>query len=361
MKLRKKFWNDYISQRKRYKTDKEFITQWCEKRGEITVEGEMTITKSTASKLLTQFKANEGIVYTKKRLGVKPKINDSSRLCILATIMDYPFMTDKERSVYLNTYGPNDENKVTKKTVNNELNNLNFHIKAPSFSPKERNTFGFLVARYLWGHVISDIMHQLKMQEVIFLFLNCDNTNCHCSWYAQFIREAACIIRTKICKSDNQIVIINDNASIHKTQNVFDVVEENKINFFFTVPYSPQSNLPAENYFSRMKLACLFELFIIDDEVRINDNDGFIVNDDGKESNETPINGTSYHFTTISSIIQRWDYLNREKYDSEASMNIFHAWETVLKDCKAGKELTGQHYKIQKQSIEKINCLCYRR
>ena len=48
MKLRKKFWNDYISQRKRYKTDKEFITQWCEKRGEITVEGEMTITKSTA-------------------------------------------------------------------------------------------------------------------------------------------------------------------------------------------------------------------------------------------------------------------------------------------------------------------------
>lgn len=234
--------------------------------------------------------------------------------------------------------------------------------------------------------------HQLRMQEVIFLFLNScfiDEAGDHSKYniatiltaivpgfgnisrwfqgsvthveYAQFIREAAYIIRTKICKNDNQIVIINDNASIHKTQNVFDVVEENKINFFFTVPYSPQSNLPAENYFSRMKLACLFELFIIDDEVRINDNDGFIVNDDGKESNETPINGTSYHFTTISSIIQRWDYLNREKYDSEASMNIFHAWETVLKDCKAGKELTGQHYKIQKQSIEKINCLCYRR
>lgn len=72
-------------------------------------------------------------------------------------------MTDKERSVYLNTYGPNDENKVTKKTVNNELNNLNFHIKAPSFSPKERNTFGFLVARYLWGHVISDIMQNKKV------------------------------------------------------------------------------------------------------------------------------------------------------------------------------------------------------
>jgi hypothetical protein len=30
--------------------------------------------------------------------------------------------------------------------------------------------------------------------------------------YAKFIREAAFIIRTKICKNDNQLVFINDNA-----------------------------------------------------------------------------------------------------------------------------------------------------
>lgn len=45
-------------------------------------------------------------------------------------------------------------------------------------------------------------------------------------------RSSVYIIRTKICKSDNHIFIINDNASIHKTKNDLDAVEENKINFF---------------------------------------------------------------------------------------------------------------------------------
>ena len=75
--------------------------------------------------------------------------------------------------------------------------------------------------------------------------------------YSVFLREAAYIIRTKICKKDNQLVFINDNAGIHKDKSVFETVEENGINLFFTVPYSPQTNLPAENYFSRMKSALL--------------------------------------------------------------------------------------------------------
>lgn len=45
-------------------------------------------------------------------------------------------------------------------------------------------------------------------------------------------RSSVYIIRKKICKSDNKIFIINDNASIHKTKNDLDAVEENKINFF---------------------------------------------------------------------------------------------------------------------------------
>ena len=86
-------------------------------------------------------------------------------------------------------------------------------------------------------------------------------------------------------------------------------------------------------------------------------NDGDIINDE-----DLPvINGTSFHFITIQNIIQRWDYFNFIKYNSDASMNIFHAWESVLEDCKNGKELTGQHYKIFKQSINTLNCLCYRK
>ena len=52
-------------------------------------------------------------------MGTKPLINDSSRLCLLATVMNYPFLSDKERAAYLNAYGPNDDNNVTQKTVNN--------------------------------------------------------------------------------------------------------------------------------------------------------------------------------------------------------------------------------------------------
>lgn len=209
-------------------------------------------------------------------MGTKPKINDSPRLCLLATVMDYLFFSDKERAAYLNAYGPNDDNNATEKTVNNELNKLNFHIKMPAFSLKERNTFGFLVASYLWGNVISDIMQNKK---IIPCFIDeagvkkapIKNARDYISvspiisgehskynlatilaavvpgfgnfsrWfegsvthveYANFIREAAHIIRTKICKSDNQIFIINDNTSIHKTQNALDADEENKINFF---------------------------------------------------------------------------------------------------------------------------------
>ncbi|KAK8883230.1 hypothetical protein M9Y10_045881 [Tritrichomonas musculus] len=73
MKIREKFWDDYVSQRKHFKTDKDFIKQWCTKRKEITADGEMNLKESTVSKLLTQFKSNEGVVYTlKKRMGTKP-------------------------------------------------------------------------------------------------------------------------------------------------------------------------------------------------------------------------------------------------------------------------------------------------
>ena len=186
------------------------------------------------------------------------------------------------------------------------------------------------------------------------------------------------------CKKDNQIVIINDNASIHKDQCVMDIVNENKINFFFTVPYSPQTNLPVENYFGRMKQACIFDHFIFHfNEKDLSSTQGFDINENEtteqsnllgsaygsenldkseKKSEKNPtINGTSYQYITTQSLIERWDYFNMVKYDSEASMRIFYAWETVLNDCKSGKELTGDHYKIKSQGTGRIQCNCYRK
>ena len=48
--------------------------------------------------------------------------------------MDFPYLTDKERTNFLNKYGPNASNPVTEKTVNNELNNMKLFIKNPAFS-----------------------------------------------------------------------------------------------------------------------------------------------------------------------------------------------------------------------------------
>ena len=96
-----------------------------------------------------------------------------------------------------------------------------------------------------------------------------------------------------------------------------------------------------------MIFACLFEHFILSaDEIDLVTSDGFDISDDNIINNEVlhVINGTSFHFITIQNIVQRWDHFNKVKNDSDSSMNIFHAWETVLKDCQAGKELTGQHY-----------------
>ena len=293
--------------------------------------------------------------------------------------MDYPYLTDKERMEFLNKYGPNQANNITQKTVNNELNKLNFHIKSPAFSAKERNTLGFLISRYLWGHVISDIMQN---KNVVTCFIDeagvkkspPKNSRGYISvapvvmgehtehniatiltavvpgygnfsrWfkgpvthkeYSQFIREAAFIIRTKICKKDNQIFIINDNAGIHKEKCVLDVADENKVNLFFTVPYSPQTNLPAENYFSRMKSACIFEHFIVsDDEAETVLSHGFEVNDENEDivvKQKGSINGTSFYYLTLQSLIQRWDYFNKVKYDSKASLNIFFEYRNSFK------------------------------
>lgn len=69
--------------------------------------------------------------------------------------------------------------------------------------------------------------------------------------YLLFLLEISFILRTKICNQSTQIIIIQDNAPIHKT----DEVRETALNFnsFSIVPYSPHLNEVAENYFGQLK------------------------------------------------------------------------------------------------------------
>lgn len=70
MNLRKKFWDDYLSQRKNFKHDKDFVRMWCSRRNDVITEGELSMKQSSALKLLAQFKAYEGVICTKERPGV---------------------------------------------------------------------------------------------------------------------------------------------------------------------------------------------------------------------------------------------------------------------------------------------------
>lgn len=77
--------------------------------------------------------------------------------------------------------------------------------------------------------------------------------------YSHFLREISYILRTTICNQSTQIITIQDNASIHKTNEVSEMAKKCKLNLFYTVPYSPHLNEVAENYFGQLKFACIFD------------------------------------------------------------------------------------------------------
>ena len=170
--------------------------------------------------------------------------------------------------------------------VNKELNKLSITIKKPCFSEPQRNSIGFRIARYIWSKVMFDIN---KQKNVLFVFIDeagvqrsqpntprgfvsvrpltegTTKSNNVASilaavvpgygsisrWfkgsvtnkeYFQFLREITYILRTTVCNNSTQIITIQDNAAIHKTNEVGEMAKKCNLNFFFTVPYSPHLN-----------------------------------------------------------------------------------------------------------------------
>lgn len=44
------------------------------------------------------------LFFQNKRTGAPSKFSDEARLCLLATVMDFPTMTDEQRTDFLNTF-----------------------------------------------------------------------------------------------------------------------------------------------------------------------------------------------------------------------------------------------------------------
>ena len=242
-------------------------------------------------------------------------------------------------------------------------------INKTSFLQK-RNTFNNMVLRYIWARKMKDILVEpntlfvfideaavvmgkykekargfysvipivnkpLEAKKMSILLAVIPGFGTCYKWfnksvkgfqYATFLREVSYICRTRLCNPSTLIVIIQDNCSIHKTVEVFQVAKKCKLNMFFTIPYSPQLNLLAENYFAKLKFFALYDFTAIPKE-KIKQN---MVN-----QHELP----PYKIH----IMKQWEEKTKLHYDSTNTAHIFGAWESILNTCIHGMPLSGQH------------------
>lgn len=367
MAAREDFITEYQRKGHKYKSLDEFIDHFINSRRNSSASG--ILYSHRQYKMIFSEWSDKGFLSPVKKRGGNPgKITEETLECLITTVLDYPEATDRERATYLNMYGPQIEDNISESTVNRILDNLNISVQTPSFSPKERNNLGYRIARHLWAeeldHLRKDPNNLIAFVDEASVVIGTRNkcrgfvsvrpcvtkglrtkslTILACvvpaygtiyKWYegsvtnheySRFLREASHIIRTKLCNEGTNIIIIQDNAAIHKTRKVRDTAKKCCINLFFTVPYSPQCNLLAENFFAQLKENALNKFHSLDLEPVV----------------ATPI---QHKLPMLKfSIISQWDDEVKRSYDHKSSSNIYGAWLTVLDMCKSGMPLHGMH------------------
>lgn len=265
---------------------------------------------------------------------------------------------------------PKKEDQISIKTVNRILNEYQFKRKIPSFSVKERNTFAAMALRYIWSKMLTEIISNTN---TIFAFIDeaavvfgrskkkargfysvtplvnkpltakkmtifvaiIPGFGTVYKWYdksvkghqyAKFLREISFIFRNNIGNPSSQIVIVQDYCPIHKTLEVNTEIERNKLNVFNIIPYSPQLNLLAENYFAQLKFHVLYDFTALPNE----------------EINRSYIKEHIIPPYKIL-IMKQWEATTEQHYDSHSTARIFGAGKNVLDLCIAGETLNGQH------------------
>ena len=366
--LKQKMFEEYTLVRDKI-SKKEFVQSFIQKRNETREPTALTYDVNYAYKLLIQFDENEGIIPTKARGGNNSVVNKDIILCLVATVFDFPEATDKERTMFVNKYGPAKQNNISVSTVNRILNKLKFTTKKPAFSPAQRNCFGYRVARVIWSRYFLKLINS-KNNLIVFIdeagvvlkgsnkargfasitpcvekaltrksmsVLACIvpgfgtivrfyNKAVNAHFYAEFLKDVVFILRTKICSKTTQIIVINDNCKIHKKKIVYDNAKEYDINLFFTVPYSPHLNILAENFFGQMKFLTLYNKSI---------------NDTNLEELMVPQTNKGGLYT--QKLIQLWCNAILQHYNGESTKKIYKMWLNILDLCSNGKPLSGDH------------------
>lgn len=368
--LKNKIFQDYLKCEHHITSLKNFAKEWVENRKAKKLDTELNYSPEYVEKIIRQGLENGKINETLDRGGGEKKVNKEVIKCLVCTILDFPTASDVERANYLNNYGPCREDNITDRTVNRVLNEYKIKLKYPCFSATQRNTFNGMVLRYLWSRKLKDIASEpdtllifideasvilgkyktkargfysvipivnkpLRNKKMSILAAIIPGFGTCYKWYdssvkgfhyAKFLREVSYICRSRICNPSTQIIVIHDNCTIHKTIDVLLEAQRSKLNVFSTIPYSPQLNLLAENYFSQLKFYTIFDFTCKPNEVIDHDN-----------INQHHLPAYRIH------IMQQWEHMTEIHYDANSTANIYGAWIEVLNLCLKGMPLSGQH------------------
>ena len=366
--LRTTLIESYLENGHNHTSISKFIDDFMKTRASFCGANRLEYSKRQYLAIIQDWMKDGQITTVKKRGGSHGKVTRETLECLITTVLDFPDATDSERAVYLNQYGPNINDNISESTVNRILNKLNITVQTPCFSVKERNNMGYRIARVLWAEEMQQLHndpntmiafvdeasvvlgrrnkcrgfssirpcvtknHRTKSLSILACII--PNFGSIYKWYkkgvravdyARFLREASHIIRTKLCNEGTNIVFVNDNASIHKSDIVKETCEKCKINLIFSVPYSPQCNLPAENFFAQLKFNALNAFKSVPNE----------------RPQQFPIQHNLPLISTL--IIKQWDEKVASRYDATTSANIYSSWVTILNYCKRGMPLNGLH------------------
>lgn len=284
--------------------------------------------------------------------------------CLICTLLDFPTWTLSQRTSYINGQNGATDKNIKISTIGKACKFLNFSVHKTRYSPPARNSIGLRALRICWSKYVSQIIQNrsscfvfideaglsfvprnsmcrgfvgitpLTLRDLQFARISIvaavipgygviyqwsNGKSVKSPQYCSFLKQVANIVRRFIGNGRTQITLIHDNASIHWTNEVKEVINNERFELIPTVPYSPQLNYLVECYFGLMKehISLIDIPPVVDEEI-------------------------------VEMVKYQWDVSTRNHYNGETTSKVFSEWTEILEDCMKGVPLghEGHHKEI---------------
>ena len=232
-----------------------------------------------------------------KRISPKKVLSFDTLHCIFIVSIYFPFSTNAKKAAYIRAHGPKEANKISESTVGVGMHKLKLCHKKSKPYVIQRNTIGAIAARSLWCELMLEeakkdntlfgfvdeasielettkdkavafknlILHsnkQIQCEHISLLacivpgfgiFMQFVEKSIKADIYESFMKAVSKACREYICNPNTHLIFVNDNATIHKAKNMTGIDEKYNFDLIFTIPYSPHTNGPIENFFGFTK------------------------------------------------------------------------------------------------------------